>query len=203
MKKISEDQLKILFEAGYERRSLDFKTSFSWDNAESKWIRESVIRAVLGLTNTRGGGQVVIGVAEKDDKSLDFKGLDDKELASFNNFDSIKAIIDSFSGEPTDFEIAYGVYLGQKYIVITVSEFAEWPTICRKNGKTSELKQDEFYVRSKKGQPSTMKVTQLELREIIQMAADKEKINLETRGLVRNQKGDPQNYYRGKLGDLE
>jgi len=85
MKKLSEEQIALLLEAGYELRNKEYKPPFRWDDDKSKWAKDKVIRAVLAMTNTRYGGQIVIGIEVKDDRTVILKGVTDEQLKSFDD----------------------------------------------------------------------------------------------------------------------
>jgi hypothetical protein len=66
-----------------------------------------------------------------------------------------------------------GVYNSKNFIVVTVSEFEEFPVLCAKDCKVNDkiqLVKGDLYVRSKRAKPATIKATNLEFREIVQMA---------------------------------
>lgn len=65
------------------------------------------------------------------------------------------------------------------------------------------LRKDDIYVRSKKGPYSTIRATELELREIIKMAADKERIELRARGYVKTGELTTEQFYKQQIKDLE
>ncbi len=191
-------------EAGYELRNREFKAPFLWSDSNSRWLKEKLARVVLGITNTRSGGQVVIGVEENKDKKLVLKGVADAQLKTFENYDGIKGYIDGFSHTETNFDISWGELQGKKYVVFTVQEFDEIPVICKKDGQEKDvLKKDVIYARSKKAPDSTIPVTDIELREIIHMAVDKEKSNLKLRGWNRKGEVSPEDFYRSKVKDIE
>lgn len=155
------------------------------------------------MTNTRSGGQIVIGVETKDDKSINLKGVTDKELKSFEDFDGIKGEADGFSFTNTDFDINWGSHKNKKYVVLTTHEFSEIPAICRKNGETKGiLIIHDIYARSKKAPYSSIKATDAELREMMHMAVDKEKTDLKSRGLVSKSTISPEEFYKKQIKDL-
>ena len=208
MVKRDDAKLKMLLQGvDREKRTLEFKDAFSWLDNHSLWLKEKTIKAILGMTNTPTGGNIVIGIKEDDSKQLIIKGMSKEEIESFANFESIKGEVDAFSSCPIDFDIFQGEYNGKLFIVITVPEFEEMPAICKKNGSYSSgkgdhkiLYQHDIYVRAKKGHASTIKATEIELREIIRMAADKEKHLLKERGYERVEATD---IYAEQIADLE
>lgn len=205
MKPLDDAITSQIFEAStYERRDVEFKPPFAWTDTTSNWAKEKVIRAVIGMSNTKGGGYVVIGVDETTDHKADLKGLDDTLLGSFEDYEAIKGAIDGFVYGYVDFQIGVAEYDNHKFAVIAVSEFEETPNLCKKNGQENGiLVKDELYVRSKSSSPATIKATDLELREILKMAADKEKVELDARGFTKATEPNVVQYYKEINKDLE
>lgn len=203
MKKLLDEQIAQLLEAGYELRNIEHKPPFDWNDEKSQWVIEKVIRAILAMTNTRYGGQIIIGIEVSDDRSVNLKGVTDEQLESFDDFDGVKGIIDGYSFTNTDFDISWGVHESKKYVVFTVQEFSEMPVICRKNGNSrGVLTVYDIYARSKKAPYGSIKATDAELREIIHMAVDKEKSNLKSREWVKKSTITPEDFYNKQIKDL-
>ena len=203
MREIPKEQIAILLEAGYETRSIEYKAPFLWSDNNSRWLKEKVVRAVLGMTNTRTGGQIIIGISENQNRII-LEGLSDEQLSSFNDYDGIKGYIDGFSYSGTIFDISYGSFENKKFIVFTIQEFYEIPAICKKNGSEKNiLKKDIIYSRSIKAPYSTIPVTDMELREIIHMAVDKENNNLKERKWIRKTEISPKEFFKDKVKDME
>lgn len=203
MKKISEEQIGQLLEAGYELRNTEYKPPFAWNDGGSIWAKEKVIRTILAMTNTRYGGQIVIGIEVNEDRSIALKGVTDEQLKSFDDYDAIKGTVDGYSFTNTDFDINWGEHKGNKYVVLTIQEFAETPAICRKNGDSrGVLIVHDIYCRSKKAPYGSIKATDMELREIIHMAVDKEKTDLKSRGWVKKSVTSPEEFYMKQIKDL-
>ena len=204
MNKLTDEQMAALLEAGYELRNREFKSPFLWSDINSRWLKERVARAVLGMTNTRSGGQIIIGVEEGKKKELIPRGLTDNQSDSFKDYDGIKGYIDGFSHTETTFDISWGELQNNKYVVFTIQEFYEIPAICKKDGQEKDvLKKDVIYARSKKAPYGTIPVTDIELREIIHMAVDKEKYDLKTRGWIRKGGVSPEDFYKSKVKDID
>lgn len=204
MKKLSDQQIKTLLEVAYELRNREFKSPFSWADSRSSWLKEKVTRAILGMTNTKSGGNIIIGVEEDKNKRLILKGLTDNQLQSFEDYDGIKGFVDGFSYSDTIFNMAWGEYQKGKYVVVTVQEFYDVPLICKKDGQHKGiLCKDDIYVRSKKAPYSTIRATELELREIVKMAADKERVELTQRGWVKSGELTTEEFYKKQIKDLD
>lgn len=206
MNKIDQKKLDSLLEVAYELRNREFKPPFSWADPPQGvlWLREKIARTILGMTNTPFGGDLIVGVEEGDKKGLSLTGVSDAQLESFQDFDGIKGFIDGFSSLATNFDIYWGEHKGQKYVVFTIQEFDEMPIVCRKNGQLAGvLTKDDIYARSKKAPYSTIKATDLEIREIVRMAADKEKSQLTGRGWKKADLLNPSQYYKKQVEDLK
>jgi hypothetical protein len=204
MNKLTNDQIRLLLEAGYETRTREYKPSFSWNNNEkSIWIKEKVTQAVLAMSNTRYGGQIVIGVIEGDGKRLVLSGLNKDEFNTFEDYDGIKGYIDGFSYTDSIFDISYGEHLSKMFVVLTIQEFNEIPLICKKNGQTGVLRKDDIYVRSKKAPYSSIRATEPELREVIHMVVDKEKSDLISRNWIKKGVVNPDQFYKDQIKDLK
>ena len=186
MKTLSPDFFATLLEGGAERRNLEFKPPLIWTRAGDPWLREQVIRAILGMHNTRGGGSIVIGIKEEaPGRRMKVVGLERGHIDSFEDFDAIRGTLGGFAPGLPQIDMALGAYRGtQDLILLTVAEFERFPFVCLKDGDTKALRKDDLYVRSLK-EPQTIRATQAELQEMIELAADKERRHLESRGWTR------------------
>ena len=175
MRRLSNEEFLKLVEAGNETPNREFKSPFSWKNRQTWRLKEKVIKTILSFANTKDGGDILIGVKDDANAPDRFCGLSSTQLNSFSDYDSLKGIIDGFASPTVRFDVVEGHILAKKFVVIHVSEFDDIPVICRKDGgdRGAILRKGDIYARSKSGQPSTVKVTDLELREIIEMAVTK------------------------------
>ncbi len=188
MRQIPEERFHQLIEVGYESKNLEFRDCFIWDDP-NPYMRERLIRSILGLANTRDGGHIILGIAENPDKTLRYDGCPEATIGSFV-FDSVKGVVDGFSDHGVDFDIAVGTHGTEKFLVIQVSEFEEFPVICKNDGQQVEasdkrlLRRGCIYVRTMQGHPATDVVMEKEMRDIIERAIDKGRRKLERRGWV-------------------
>lgn len=186
MKILSEEGFQKIIEAGYESRNLEFKPGFSWSDSDSLWLREKIIQTMLGMANTHDGGSIIVGINEKDNKP-EFVGITAEQLATFK-YDGIKGVVDSFASSSLSFDLAQATYKSKKYLVISVSDFDELPIICKNDGQYKSsggeylLRRGDVYTRSRSGPPATIRVTEVEMREIIDIAVDKSELKLKKRG---------------------
>lgn len=203
MIKIPSEEFLPLIEAGHEMRNTEFKSPFQWDDDNSVWLRENVIKAALGLTNTKDGGNIVIGVTEGPNSSLQLNGLSEAEFQSFS-YDDVKEQIDSFANASVSFMIKEAEYDSKRFIVIQVSEFVELPVICKKNSQSNGLmRRGDIYCRLRSGKISTDRVSEVEMREIIEMAIDNGNRKLNKRGYILKETPKVEDFFSQQIEDLK
>jgi len=180
MKNIPEEELSNILEAGSESISTEFKPAFDWNKKEDLYQKERTIKAILALSNTKGGGYVVVGIKEGS-KQLEIEGVETDKWSSPEQLEKIRSDIESFSYATVNVEIARGEAKSKKeslwVIVFGVREFTKTPIICKKDGQQDKsLKKFDIYCRTiRDGMVSSNKVTHDELEAIIEMATDKDR----------------------------
>jgi len=203
MFRMPTEEFRALIEAGHEMRNLEFKQPFKWSDDNSIWLREKVIKAVLGFSNTKDGGNIVIGVTENDNSPPARVGLSTAELRSFS-YDDTKGQIDSFGSSEISFMVKEAEDKDKYFIVIQVSEFEELPIICKKDSQTKDvMRRGDIYCRLLSGNISTGKVTEKEMRKIIEMAIDKGNRRLDERGYVLKDVQKVEDFFNQQIGDLK
>ncbi len=185
MRILSIEEFKVLIEAGHETRNVEFKQAFSWDDIGSVWLREKVIQTILGMANTRDAGTIIIGIKEDGGIPDLNHGLSDKQYETFDRYDNIKGVIDAYA--TVGFDIAGAELDGQRFVVVSVRPFDLMPAICKKDGQYNEsgkflLRRGDIYVRAKNGTDSTIRATEIEMQEIIELAIDRGRRHLTGRG---------------------
>lgn len=160
-----EDALAII-QLGMESRGVDFKRTYSWADSAHK---EKITKTIIGMSNKRDGGQLILGVDETEDGQFTLIGMPDCDFDSLN-YDDLSAHVSNYADPYVEFELFK--FIENKIIVIVVKEFKEVPVICKKDGR--ELQKGVVYTRGWRI-PETVPVpTQTEMREIIEMAVEKE-----------------------------
>jgi len=208
MPKLSDERVQELLEAAGESRRLEFKSGLDWRDPNSLWLRESIVRAILGMSNTPSGGQVIIGISEGPNHTPRPTGLTAAQLASFDDLERVQANVDSFTYDSILHTWEYGEHRGSYFVFVTVQEFLEIPTLCRINGDHIDgqgrrvLTENDLYVRSRKTPYSTKKATDLEMREIIRTAVDKSNSDLQKRGWLRAADVGSTDFYKAQASDL-
>lgn len=181
MKETDEARVAALLEGSTERRNLEFKSPFSWSDLDRLWLRERTIRAILAMSNTPNGGNIVIGVDENERKQPRLTGMSAAEIASFENGEAIKGTVDSFASLGTEFEVSIGLFQARTFVIITVSEFDRRPVICARDGELTGkagdekrvLRKGDIYTRSRRGEPRSDRITDNELDELLDLWASK------------------------------
>ena len=106
------------------------------------------------MSNTRGGGHIVIGVAE-DNGTFNADGMTNANMDSFPTAEDFLAAVNAFAQPFVAAKLDNREHDGKRFIVITVPEFEDIPVLCRKSEK--RLRQSAFYVRSKR-KPETVEL---------------------------------------------
>ncbi|HEU5271509.1 MAG TPA: hypothetical protein VFU36_16395 [Jatrophihabitans sp.] len=160
-----------------------------------------VVRAALGLGNLRNGGLVVIGVNDKDLRSLG-PGLTDAEAKTWESYDVLSGKFAEYADPPLQFHselltLEAGTDHETRVCVIEVDEFPEIPHICRKQldyepeeqddteldnesskhnknkKKEAPLRRGAVYVRSRQ-KPETTEIASAEqMRDLLDLATEK------------------------------
>lgn len=155
-----------LIVTGRESASLEYKQSAPWDN-----LRVPLIRTVLGMSNTRGGGNIVVGVAEGQDGAFTAGGVSPEHLDGFPSEEDFQAAVNGFAEPFIEPAVDEHEHQGRTFLVITVPELEEQPILCMKD--QGRLKAGALYVRSTR-KPETVEVrTPTDMRALMRLAIDK------------------------------
>ena len=171
---LSEKEIRDFLEEGHESRNLDFKASFICDEA-------SLAKDILAMTNTPLGGVIIIGVKEEDDNFV-FEGMTSAHFDTYEE-DKFRDQIGEYTEPSAKFILEKHSIDAKNLVIIQVSEFDLVPVLCKKDGKG--LRKGAIYIRTKhKRWASEEPKTHEEMREIIDLATDKNVKNWAKRGYV-------------------
>jgi predicted HTH transcriptional regulator len=134
-------------------------------------LQVKVIKAMLGMANRRDGGSVVVGVEEDKDRLLIPVGLSSADLATWK-YDDLANSVAEYADPSISFEMKSHECDGKKYVLITVKEFEDVPIVCKKN-YDSDLRKGACYVRSRRKPETTEIPTQEDMRDLLDLAAEK------------------------------
>ena len=125
---ISQEHFEEFLARGHEIPGVEFKGP---GPRGEEYLRAKVARAVMGMTNRRDGGIVIIGVEERS-STLNPVGLSPNELKSWRNIDHVGNALANYMSPPPTFDLSILEYQGRAFAVLEVNEFTDVPTICKK-----------------------------------------------------------------------
>ncbi len=158
--------IDALIAAGRESAGLEYKRSAPWDD-----LRVNLIRTVLGMANTRGGGRIVIGVAERDDGAFSPDGMSAEHIDDFPTEENLRAAVNGFAQPFVELLLDECEHDGRRFLVITVPEFEMEPVLCMK--AEGRLQEGKLYVRSTR-KPETVEVRNpTDMRALLRLATQK------------------------------
>lgn len=164
---MTEDQFRDLIARGRELRGIEFKASGS---RTDRAFLAKVARAVIGLSNIRDGGLLVLGV-EESGGALKANGVTAPDRASWDpdsTGDSLARCMDP----PADFTVLQETHMGTDFVVLEVREFRDVPLICTRDYEGT-LREGACYVRTRR-KPETAEIpTHAEMREVLDLAIEK------------------------------
>lgn len=165
---MTPDELGQLLQSGHETNGVEFKGPCA---RTDKHQLAKIVRAVLGMSNRRDGGKVVVGVAEDAGKTLKPVGLTPEQLATWDH-DGVTGVVAGYADPFVTLTVEQVEHDGSRFVVLNVNEFEDVPTLCKKD-YPDVLRQGACYVRSL-GSPSTIEVpTQAEMRDLLGLATEK------------------------------
>jgi len=158
-----------------ESRSVEFKPSLPWNDVNTQIQLQEIIKSILGLSNIKDGGKIILGVKQNPDRTFIVEGMKKEDLQTYDS-ERIYQDIRNFGEPEPRFEIRNIELDNKNFIVFLVQEFFYSPVICVRNGKNiggEPLVKSALYIRTLK--PETKKVdNETEMREIINLAIEKE-----------------------------
>lgn len=168
---MTEEDLQSFIRFGREQRHVEFKGPGS---KKDRAFLTKIVRGVLALSNIKGGGHLIIGVAD-DGEHLTVQGLTEDQLDTWT-FDSLADSLQSYAAPFVDFDLSRVEHGNATCIVITVREFATVPVLCAKSygdAKKETLTKGALYVRTRR-KPESMPIgTEADMRELIELATEK------------------------------
>lgn len=170
---MTAEEFKELVRLGYEAPGLEFKPPALIGDAR---VFSEVVRAALAFSNRRGGGRIVVGVAEdRVAKELIPVGLTATQSATWNR-DDFSSKLASYAAPMIDFDQTILDSEGKLFLIITVEEFRHSPVICTRTRQVdgdTVLRDGALYVRGRR-KPESVEVSSYEeMRELIDLAVEK------------------------------
>lgn len=166
---MTPEELEALLGGAEETDKLEFKQAMVWHKL-------SLAKDILAMANVLGGGRIIVGV---EDGTFARQGLSDAQIASYVP-DAMRDQVAEYADPEVVFSVKFPVdFAGRQYVVIEVSEFAELPVICKRDGqqdqnKATEVQRGTLYFRSRAQKPQSARVSSSnDLRKIIERAVVK------------------------------
>lgn len=166
---LTVEELEASLQLGYETRHLELKApGLRTDSA----FLAKVIRAALSLGNLRDGGHIVIGIDDKDPRSLG-PGLTRTEADSWTDYDALSRKMAEYADPPLRFHLSeLTLTPGSVVAAIEVAEFDDLPHICSRQLDPT-LRKGALYVRTRNVPESAEIPSSTEMREILDLATEK------------------------------
>ena len=172
---MTPEELQIAIARGYEERGIEFKGSRP---RTDRLFFARVARAVLGMSNRRDGGRIVVGVDEVDGQLVP-TGLSAQDLSTWK-YDDVAAGLSEYADPNVTLDLDRVSLDGKDYVILRVQEFDESPTLCSKDfqqrlaGRNEViLRRGACYVRSRSKAETSEIPSQDEMRELLDLAIDK------------------------------
>jgi hypothetical protein len=174
---LTQNQFEELLALEHEIPGVEFKGP---GPRGDDYLRAKVARAVMGMTNRRDGGIVIIGVEERGGV-LNPVGLSQNDVGSWRNNDHVINALANYMSPPASFDLSIREFQGKEFAVLEVHEFSDVPTICKKRYHRNHqsghldvvLREGACYIRSRH-KPETVEVSSLEhMRELLDLAIEK------------------------------
>lgn len=166
---LTAEELESALSTGYEGRGFELKGP---GKSDDKRFLAKIARAALSMGNLRDGGHVVIGIDDGTPQDM-LPGLDEDALATWLAYDDVSGRLAAYCDPPISFDLAQlTVATGARIVVVQVHEFADIPHLCARE-YPDVLRAGALYIRSRK-MPETAEVaSSVEMREILDLAAQK------------------------------
>jgi predicted HTH transcriptional regulator len=138
--------------------------------------RGKVLKAALAMANKRDGGILAFGLNKASNQPLyDMVGMKKVEYDSFEQ-DSVASFVNSHAAPHVDLTVEHLTIDGRLFVAILIREFSDYPIICSKAlviDNKQVVGRGKFYCRSRRMPESTEVQTPEDMRDVLNLAADK------------------------------
>ncbi|MFC1916643.1 helix-turn-helix domain-containing protein [Chloroflexota bacterium] len=176
---MSDEALLELIYHGREERNLEYKRSINWEEPATK---AKIAKSAMAMANLPDGGAIVIGV-EKTGEAYDEVGMEQGHIESFRQDDVMEYINEKYANPYVELTVRPVSKDNKSFTVIQVQEFGQLPVICKNDG-LENLKRGALFTRSRVKHETVQVRRQTEMREILDLAVDKEIRRLRSHGLL-------------------
>jgi len=163
---IEEDFIEIMG-LDHEVNGVEFKSPGPMTNRQ---LVMRVIKAILGMSNRRDGGTIIIGV-EDNQGVLNPIGLPPSDLNEWTH-DALSDRVANYADPNATFTLEKREYEGNSYVVLAVEEFSDVPVLCKRD-YDDLLRAGACYVRPRRKPETTEIPTQADMRDLLDLATEK------------------------------
>ena len=166
MSVIEEDFIEIMG-LDHELNGVEFKSPGPMTNRQ---LVMQVIKAILGMSNRRDGGTIIIGVGDNQGV-LNPIGLSPSDLGEWT-YDALSDRVANYADPNATFTLEKREYEGNSYVVLAVEEFSDIPVLCKRD-YDDLLRAGACYVRPRRKPETTEIPTQADMRDLLELATEK------------------------------
>ena len=166
MSVIDEDFIEVMG-LNHELNGVEFKGPGPMTNRR---LVMQVVKAILGMSNRRDGGIIIIGV-EDNDGELNPVGLISSNIDEWTS-DDLSDQVANYADPSASFTLEKREYEGNSYVVIEVEEFSDVPVLCKRD-YDDLLRAGACYVRPRRKPETTEIPTQADMRDLLDLATEK------------------------------
>lgn len=162
------DKILDFVDAGGEKRNVEFKINYDWSNNKH---RAKIAKCIMAMSNIKDGGYLIFGVDDKKNGRESIVGME-RDLYEKLNYDDLIVNVNKYADPPLACDMHKFEEEGKCFVVIKIPEFKEIPIVCKKTGEAG-LTEGAVFSRSRVKPESSLIRSQLEMRELIDIAIDK------------------------------
>lgn len=137
-KSIIEQAAQEALKLGAESPGIEFKST-----APFKKLRYAIARAAQGLSNTRDGGFIIIGVKQRKGIPPELQGVTDSIKEEYDP-EVVRDTVNKYASPPIETQTVVVEHDGKTYITIAIPPFTRTPTVCRLATPQGVDKEDEM-----------------------------------------------------------
>lgn len=135
-----------------------------------KALRAQVVRAMLGFSNRRDGGIIVVGVDAAPGR-FTTPGISRNDLPTWSP-DLVADAVAAYAAPSVIHRVEQEDYDGKTFVVIHVGEFEDIPVLCRKS-YGDVLHDGALYVRGRRKPETTPVRSEADMRDLLELAIEK------------------------------
>jgi predicted HTH transcriptional regulator len=162
------DTFASLIVNGREERNLEFKRTMNWSDVATK---AKVAKSSMAMANLRDGGTIVFGIERQADDSYIPVGMKQDDYDSFRQ-DDVSVEVNNYADPFIELDVHKEALDGKYFVLIQVREFVDLPIICKRDG-ADRLRSGAIYIRPRRKHETTELPSQIEMREILDLAVEK------------------------------